>query len=186
MLVVEANLLFGQFVVAYQRGFGHGCSGTPERNHTTVPCLRHTVESRLEDYEDWTWGVSGWTARRRSSRVAQGGLGRPMVATYAAAGANVVVASRNRDNIERVARGITEKGLNALAVAVDITDADSVDALIAKTVDAFGSLDVNGQQRGPLGTRPRAGRYPARRVARCRGTESDRDVHPVLGLPAGR
>ncbi|MYF27892.1 MAG: SDR family NAD(P)-dependent oxidoreductase, partial [Gammaproteobacteria bacterium] len=30
-----------------------------------------------------------------------GGLGRPMVEAYAAAGANVVVASRNRGNIKR-------------------------------------------------------------------------------------
>ena len=39
-----------------------------------------------------------------------GGLGRPMAQAYAAAGANVVVASRNRDNIERVASEINEQG----------------------------------------------------------------------------
>ena len=80
-----------------------------------------------------------------------GGLGRSMVAAYAAAGANVVVASRNRDNIERVANEIGAKGLRAMAVAVDITDADSVDALIAETVDAFGSLDVMVNNAGRWG-----------------------------------
>jgi len=80
-----------------------------------------------------------------------GGLGRPMVEAYAAAGANVVVASRNRGNIQRVADGITEKGQTAIAIGVDITDADSVDALIAETVDAFGSLDVIVNNAGRWG-----------------------------------
>ena len=85
-----------------------------------------------------------------------GGLGRSMVAAYAEAGANVVVASRNRDNIERVANEINGKGGSALAITVDITDADSVDALIEGTVDAFGSVDaiVNNAGRWGRGHAP--------------------------------
>jgi len=71
-----------------------------------------------------------------------GGLGRSMVAAYAEAGANVVVASRNQGNIEKVAAEIRDKGQSALAIAVDITEANQVENLIAKTVDAFGSVDV--------------------------------------------
>ena len=80
-----------------------------------------------------------------------GGLGRSMVAAYAQAGANVVVASRNRDNIERVANKIKGKGQSSLAIVVDITDADSVDALIGETVDAFGSVDVIVNNAGRWG-----------------------------------
>ena len=80
-----------------------------------------------------------------------GGLGRPMAQAYAAAGANVVVASRNRDNIERVASEIKSKGRSALAVAVDITDADSVDALIEQSVGAFGAVDVMVNNAGRWG-----------------------------------
>ena len=80
-----------------------------------------------------------------------GGLGRSMVAAYAQAGANVVVASRNRDNIERVANKIKGKGQSSLAIVVDITDADSVDALIGETMDAFGSVDVIVNNAGRWG-----------------------------------
>lgn len=80
-----------------------------------------------------------------------GGLGRPMVEAYATAGANVVVASRRRDNIERVAKEISAKGSCAVAVVVDITDAGSVDALIEETVDAFGSVDVMVNNAGRWG-----------------------------------
>ena len=71
-----------------------------------------------------------------------GGLGAAIVAAYAEAGANVVVASRNRDNIERVAAEITDKGQRAVAISVDVTDAQSVDALIGTTAEKFGSVDV--------------------------------------------
>jgi 3-oxoacyl-[acyl-carrier protein] reductase len=80
-----------------------------------------------------------------------GGLGRAMVNAYAEAGANVVVASRNQENIDAVAAAIKEKGQSALAVQVDITDADQVDAMIAKTVDAFGAVDVIVNNAGRWG-----------------------------------
>lgn len=71
-----------------------------------------------------------------------GGLGRAMIAAYAEAGANVVVASRNVDNIEAEAEKIRAKKQSAIAIPVDVTDAEQVDALVAKTVEAFGALDV--------------------------------------------
>ena len=79
-----------------------------------------------------------------------GGLGRSMVATLAAAGANVVVASRNQENISKIADAINQKGQSALAIAVDITNEDQVDSLIEQTVAAFGSVDiiVNNAGRG--------------------------------------
>lgn len=74
-----------------------------------------------------------------------------MVQAYARAGANVVVASRNRDNIERVANEIKSKGQSAIAHRVDITDVESVDTLVQATVDAFGSLDVMVNNAGRWG-----------------------------------
>ena len=80
-----------------------------------------------------------------------GGLGRSMVEAYAEAGANVVVASRNAENIDRVAEDVKAKGHSALAIPVDITDADSVDALIQSTVEAFGAVDVIVNNAGRWG-----------------------------------
>lgn len=80
-----------------------------------------------------------------------GGLGRDMVAAFAGAGANVVVASRNQENIEKVAAAIRDKGQSALAVAVDVTDTEQVDNMIAKTVAAFGAVDVIVNNAGRWG-----------------------------------
>ena len=71
-----------------------------------------------------------------------GGLGRAMIAAYAEAGANVVVASRNREKIEAEAAAIRDKGQSAVAIAVDVTDAEQVDNLVANTVMEFGALDI--------------------------------------------
>jgi|TARA_B110000305_G_scaffold33607_1_gene32980 NAD(P)-dependent dehydrogenase (short-subunit alcohol dehydrogenase family) len=80
-----------------------------------------------------------------------GGLGRSMVATLAAAGANVVVASRNQENISKIADAINQKGHSALAIAVDITNEDQVDSLIEQTVAAFGSVDIIVNNAGRWG-----------------------------------
>ena len=80
-----------------------------------------------------------------------GGLGRSMVAAYANAGANVVVASRTQANIERVAQEIKAKGQSALAIPVDITDAHAVARLVDETVAAFGALDVIVNNAGRWG-----------------------------------
>ena len=80
-----------------------------------------------------------------------GGLGRAMIAAYAEAGANVVVASRNVDNIEAEAEKIRAKKQSVIAIPVDVTDAEQVDALVAKTVEAFGTLDVMVNNAGRWG-----------------------------------
>lgn len=80
-----------------------------------------------------------------------GGLGRSMCAAMAQAGANVVVASRNSENIERIAADLVGQGHSALAVSVDITDAEQVDAMVSKTVDTYGSLDVIVNNAGRWG-----------------------------------
>ena len=82
-----------------------------------------------------------------------GGLGRSMVAAFADAGANVVVASRNLEKIEAVAEKICKKGQTAMAVAVDITDAEQVDHLIAQTVNTYGAVDIMVNNAGALGSK---------------------------------
>lgn len=80
-----------------------------------------------------------------------GGLGRAMISAYADAGANVVVASRNQQKIEAAAADIRAKGQNAIAIPVDVTDAEQVDHLVTKTVETFGALDVIVNNAGRWG-----------------------------------
>jgi len=71
-----------------------------------------------------------------------GGLGVARSKTYAEAGANVVVASRNVDNCRKVVAETEEAGGKGLAVAVDITDEEQVNRMVEETVDTYGRLDI--------------------------------------------
>jgi len=73
---------------------------------------------------------------------ASSGIGRAVAERFAADGADVVVCSREQDNVDPVAEGIREDGGSALAVECDVTDRDAVDALVEATVEEFGGLDV--------------------------------------------
>ena len=70
------------------------------------------------------------------------GIGRAVAEGMAAAGAAVVPAARTGDAVSQVARDIREAGGKAHGATVDVADPESVDALIAETVDAFGGIDI--------------------------------------------
>jgi 3-oxoacyl-[acyl-carrier protein] reductase len=75
---------------------------------------------------------------------ASSGIGRAIAEQFAAAGADVVVCSREQDNVDPVAEGITdsERPGEALAVECDVTDREAVEALVEATVESFGGLDT--------------------------------------------
>lgn len=73
---------------------------------------------------------------------AAGGIGRVSCLAFAREGAAVVAADRYREGAEAVAREIEDAGGRAKPCAVDVTDLDSVDAMVAGCIDAFGRLDV--------------------------------------------
>ena len=67
------------------------------------------------------------------------GIGKATAETFLAGGANVVLAARRLDKLEALAARHPD---TALAVACDVCDPDSVDALFARIADIFGRLDV--------------------------------------------
>ncbi|GAB3324235.1 SDR family NAD(P)-dependent oxidoreductase [Haliea atlantica] len=73
-----------------------------------------------------------------------GGIGRGLVLEFAREGLNVVSASRDLATGEKLAAEAAEMGLSGkvLAVKTDVTDRASVDAMVAKTREAFGPVDV--------------------------------------------
>jgi len=75
---------------------------------------------------------------------ASSGIGREIAEQFAAAGADVVVCSREQGNVDPVAEGIAESDRPgaALAVECDVTDREAVEALVAATVERFGGLDT--------------------------------------------
>jgi NAD(P)-dependent dehydrogenase (short-subunit alcohol dehydrogenase family) len=70
------------------------------------------------------------------------GLGRAMALGFAEAGADVVVSSRKLEACEVVAEEVRAFGRRALAVACHVGQWDDCEALIERTVDEFGRIDV--------------------------------------------
>jgi NAD(P)-dependent dehydrogenase (short-subunit alcohol dehydrogenase family) len=85
-----------------------------------------------------------------------GAFGQAAAKGLAAFGANVVVTSRRAESLEAVAGDIgKETGSKVLAVSCDVVDPESVEAMVQKTVDEFGRIDVLVTAAGE------ANRFPA-------------------------
>jgi len=61
---------------------------------------------------------------------ASSGLGESTARHLAGLGATVVLGARRKDRLDAIVKDITAKGGKALAVAVDVTKREQVDALI--------------------------------------------------------
>ncbi|MFP8783878.1 SDR family oxidoreductase [Planococcus plakortidis] len=70
------------------------------------------------------------------------GLGAQIAEGFAEAGANVVLCSRKVEACEEVAKQLEAKGVKTLALACDVTDPQDVRAVVEKTVEAFGTIDI--------------------------------------------
>src|SRR5215469_1100429 len=80
------------------------------------------------------------------------GIGAATAEAFAAAGASVVLASRDITALESVAKRITGRGGQAIAVRVDVSDEDSMRHLVDQAVQTYGRLDAafNNAAAGPL------------------------------------
>jgi short-subunit dehydrogenase len=70
------------------------------------------------------------------------GIGEALARACAARGDRVVLAARNRAQLERVAGACERAGGQALAVPTDVTDPDQCRALVDRAVERFGGIDV--------------------------------------------
>ena len=80
------------------------------------------------------------------------GIGAATAEAFAAAGAAVVLGSRDIAALEAVAGRIRSRGGRALATYLDVTDADSARRAVDEALSAFGRLDAafNNAAAGPL------------------------------------
>ncbi|MFH1480232.1 MAG: glucose 1-dehydrogenase [Pseudomonadota bacterium] len=78
------------------------------------------------------------------------GLGKEMALALAEAGADLVVTSRTQVEIDAVAREIQGLGRRAIAVPMDVTNQDEVNAMVEKAVDEFGKIDILVNNSGTL------------------------------------
>jgi 7-alpha-hydroxysteroid dehydrogenase len=70
------------------------------------------------------------------------GIGRGIAQGFAEAGAHVVGAARTPETLEEMVEQVRGLGRRALAVPCDVNDPSSLDALVEKTIQEFGRIDV--------------------------------------------
>ncbi|MGE0821516.1 MAG: SDR family NAD(P)-dependent oxidoreductase, partial [Candidatus Binatia bacterium] len=70
------------------------------------------------------------------------GIGRATCLAFAGEGAYVGVADFDLANAEATATAVEKVGKRALAIKVDVTDPESVQAMVKQTVSSLGNLDI--------------------------------------------
>lgn len=70
------------------------------------------------------------------------GIGLALAEGFVLAGARVVVASRKPDACEQAAQHLRELGGQAVGVPTHLGDVDALEALVQRTVDEYGGIDV--------------------------------------------
>jgi len=70
------------------------------------------------------------------------GIGRVTALALAEAGAKVAVAARNAEKLNAVAAEISAAGGQALAVPMDVADAEQIKAGFKQVLEKFGKLDI--------------------------------------------
>jgi NAD(P)-dependent dehydrogenase (short-subunit alcohol dehydrogenase family) len=71
-----------------------------------------------------------------------GGAGKAISIGLALYGADVVCTSRTLSTLEDTAAEVEKLGKKALPVSCDVTDPQSVDSMMKKTIDEFGKVDI--------------------------------------------
>jgi len=70
------------------------------------------------------------------------GIGLSIAKGLAENGAKVVISSRKQDAVDAVAAEFKANGLEAIGIACHIGDGEQREALIAKTIEAYGRIDI--------------------------------------------
>ncbi len=70
------------------------------------------------------------------------GIGAVTAKRFSEEGAKVVIASLFEHEVEETVNEIKAMGNEALGIAVDVTNAIDVEAMIAKTVETYGKVDI--------------------------------------------
>ena len=73
---------------------------------------------------------------------AASGIGKEIALTYAREGAKVVIADLKKDAAQAAADEIVKAGGIAMAVEMDVTNEEQVNAAVAEAVAAYGGVDV--------------------------------------------
>lgn len=85
---------------------------------------------------------------------ASSGIGESTARHLAELGGVVVLGARRESRLDAIVKDITAKGGKALAVTVDVTKREQVDALIQAALKAYGKIDVLVNNAGVMAIAP--------------------------------
>jgi peroxisomal 2,4-dienoyl-CoA reductase len=82
--------------------------------------------------------------KNRAALVTGGGTGlcRGIALALASAGCDIAITSRKQEHLEPTVADLQRTGVRAFAFAGDVRDPSAVDAVISRTAEAFGRLDI--------------------------------------------
>jgi NAD(P)-dependent dehydrogenase (short-subunit alcohol dehydrogenase family) len=95
-------------------------------------------------YDEDTFILDRFRLDGRTALVTGGGqgLGRGFAIALAQAGASVMIADINGDGAAATAAELSDRGLDVAAVRADVTDAESIAAMVSSTIERFGGLQI--------------------------------------------
>jgi len=82
------------------------------------------------------------------------GIGAAIAKAFAESGAHCVLTARTESDLERVAGDVVAAGGRALPIAADINDLAALEALVSRTVEEFGGVDIIVNNAGGSMSRP--------------------------------
>ncbi len=82
------------------------------------------------------------------------GLGQAMAVGLAAAGADIVAASTNLNNLETTRQHVEEAGQRCFPITCDVSKKSDTDNLIAETLRSFGRIDILVNNAGTIRRAP--------------------------------
>jgi short-subunit dehydrogenase len=83
-----------------------------------------------------------WAGRVAVVTGASSGIGRQLALDFAARGAALSLVARRAERLEQVAESCRERGADALVIPGDLADPELPGAVVARTLERFGRLDV--------------------------------------------
>jgi len=70
------------------------------------------------------------------------GIGGAIATRFAREGANLVIAARTLEVLERKKSELEEIGVEVLAVSADVSNEDDVKLIVSRTIERFGKVDI--------------------------------------------
>jgi 3-oxoacyl-[acyl-carrier protein] reductase len=110
------------------------------------------------------------------------GIGRAVAVRFAAEGAAVVCASRTAEELDATVAEIRRQGGESLAVVTDVRDDEAVGALVQRTVDTYGGLNIAVLGAGLMPPPGPVDAVPVHEWERCMRTNLDGVFHGLRAV----